>query len=190
MQSREQGRGDAPAAGPLRTRDRSDLRMDAERRPEARGRVGLPRRMLDCPCETPRTLVAWADGRTLAIGRSVVDLETVMVVGSASRCDLALRGSNRPRVPGRRQDASVISEVHNAILRMCEAARSRRDMLWRRWAAQETGSRRGDVAGAIGRVEMAVGSQRFCEVCGIQPVETIVGQSGAERMWPPRLWPR
>jgi protein involved in polysaccharide export with SLBB domain len=129
---------------------------------------------------------------TEAVGRLVINLNSILQSEPGSETDIVLRNGDRLAVPKRAQEVTVIGEVQSATSHLYNPAWSRDDYIDQSGGTtQKADDSRIFVIRADGSVDAGSGSNHWfarSSESDIRPGDTIVIPLDAERMRPLPLW--
>jgi polysaccharide biosynthesis/export protein len=129
--------------------------------------------------------------QTQAVGRLVIDLNTVLAAAEGSSADIVLRDGDQLIVPQRTQEVTVIGEVPNATSHLWQEGHSLDYYIDQSGGATKQADRGAIyVIRANGSVVTGSGSHWFSRggASQVHPGDTIVVPLDAERMRPLPLW--
>jgi len=180
----------------LREREQRQLSVLAERLQRELAAISLQQAQSTEKVDTAQTLATGhallADLKaTQALGRLIIDLETVLAARPGSENDIVVKDGDLLVVPRQTQEVSVIGEVQNSASHLYQAGLSRDDYVARSGGmTQRADKKRTFVIRANGVVAAGTGSSWFSRSGsqGIQPGDTVVVPLDAQQMRPLTMW--
>jgi protein involved in polysaccharide export with SLBB domain len=180
----------------LRQREQRQLEVLAERLQRELASLSLQQAQSG---EAGQTAQAMAAGQGLladlkateAMGRLVIDLDTVLGSDSGRSGDIFVRHGDELVVPRLTQEVTVIGEVQGATSHIWQPGLSKRDYISRSGGfTQRADEKRVFVIRANGRVDVGSGSGWFARDDGqeIRPGDTVVVPLNAQQVRPLTLW--